>query len=670
MMTYTKQSGIPFARNNTGAVLRRMTHSNSLAPSKPLVNPGDRTVLQSSVTLTRPRGFRMGTFRRTGRRRSIILFGVSVIVMSSLFTALGQTLDAWLVEHFELARQAQRENRLDKAAEGYQQVISHNPKFGGAYLNLGIIYHQQRKYSDAVKALKTAVSLEPELLGAQLILGIDEYMTEDFRGALGHLKKALRLSPQDRQAGVYLGLTYLALDQPLEAVRVLRTMAAYYPADLDIAYQLGEAYLEVVRLGLAELENGGNQSAFYYWGLAIAAKQKGDHVAVVENYMRALGRDPNLAELYWRLAIILRQMEFPDLAATVLARYKLFNPYCSLPQLTKAMTANGESSMNKDVLLQSKPEILRLWEKVPPVRPDNAIPDVGDDFVDRALSRQLTSPEGPAIRVALRLYAQADYNAAVQKINALPVRTGDWVTGFLLASAYTEASDYVNAVRVVEQRLGPYLKVPSVARLVVEIASQMSVTQLNWVLATGANSYPGKMLLAKSYAALGQDEKALSTYEEVLKQFPTRLGIHLAIGQLQENRSHWHEAIEEYKSELALDSANAMAAAHLGHTLTEARQADGAIAVLQKLLETNPTDGVAYADIAKDWELKGETEKAIRAYKEALVYDPSQYTVHYRLFLLYRKVGQEDRSQKELTAFKAAQAQKKKEHQQAMAAFM
>jgi hypothetical protein len=50
------------------------------------------------------------------------------------------------------------------------------------------LYHQQRKYREAVETLKTAVSLKPDLLDAQVFLGIDRYDT-DFSGAVGPLEK-------------------------------------------------------------------------------------------------------------------------------------------------------------------------------------------------------------------------------------------------------------------------------------------------------------------------------------------------------------------------------------------------------------------------------------------------------------------------------------------------
>ena len=84
-----------------------------------------------------------------------------------------QSVDEWKAQHFRLARQAQLQSNLNAAAEEYRAIISRNPKFAGAYLNLGLVYHEQRKYREAVKALESAASLQPGLLGAQLFLGID-----------------------------------------------------------------------------------------------------------------------------------------------------------------------------------------------------------------------------------------------------------------------------------------------------------------------------------------------------------------------------------------------------------------------------------------------------------------------------------------------------------------
>ena len=230
-----------------------------------------------------------------------------------------------------------------------------------------------------------------------------------------------------------------------------------------------------------------------------------------------------------------------------------------------------------------------------------------------------------------------------------------------------KSSEYEAAERVLEDRLLPHLDQPSVCLLAIEIHRRLAFVYLDRVVAKQPNSVPAMMLLAKSHAAARRDKEALEEYREALKAAPTQLGIHLGIGQIYENELHWTDAIEEFKKEVDLDPANAMALAHLGHALTEAREPVEAIPVLEKLLNTNSTDGAAYADLGKDWEGEGETEKAIAAYERAMVYDPTRVNLHYKLFQLYRKLGKNDRAQKELAAFKVAEAQKHKSYQQGMA---
>ena len=110
---------------------------------------------------------------------------------------------------------------------------------------------------------------------------------------------------------------------------------------------------------------------------------------------------------------------------------------------------------------------------------------------------------------------------------------------------------------------------------------------------------------------------------------------------------------------------NALALAHLSHAYTEARDADQATKVLDKLLERYPNDGQAYADLGKAWTLKGETARAIEAYERALLNDKTQGSLHYRLDQLYEKIGKTALAQRHLAAFKAGEARKRKKYKKA-----
>jgi tetratricopeptide (TPR) repeat protein len=534
-------------------------------------------------------------------------------------------------------------------------------------LNLGIIYHQQQKYPDAVKVLETAVSLQPGLLGAQLFLGIDEYLVQDLKGAVQHLSNALQLKPDDRQAGMYLALTYLALDQPEKAAQQLRQTAHYFPEDPEIFYYQGEAYLNGIAQSLRLLRQSAPDSALYHWALALAAEQKSDLVTAVQEYLKALARDPGIADLYLRLAVAFAKLHMPDLTSAALDKYKLLNPArdpasFNLKEMADVPLANEHAAS------ESRELFVRLWQALPPVKAAPGLPAVADDFVNRALKGRMASPNGVTLKDSVQLYLRGDYAKAAERIRPNADRRADtWLSAYLLARCYLASGDFDAAQRVIETQLAPYFKLGSVAILKVENESRLALRSFDWVAANQPNSYLGKLLLARSYAAARRDHEAIALYEEVLKLAPGRLGVHLAIGQIHETRLHWESAIQEYKEELALAPDNAMALAHLGHAYTQARDPERAIEALERLLANNPTDGQAYADLGKARVLQGETRKAIAAYEQALRYDPDENDLHYRLFQLYTKIGEGAVAQNHLAAFKEGEARQGQAYRESMA---
>jgi tetratricopeptide (TPR) repeat protein len=577
-----------------------------------------------------------------------------------------ENVDAWTAEHFARARQAQSHQSLEVAAEEYRAIVARNPRFAGAQLNLGIVYHQQRKYREAIKAFESTVSLEPQLLGAQLFLGIDEYLVGDLKGALQHLENALQLKPDDRQAGIYLALTHLALDQPEKAAHQLRKTARYSPEDPDIFYEEGRAYLNGMSQGLTLLRRAGSDSAVYHWALAMAAEQKNDQVSAVEEYLKALARDPSIAELYLRVAAPFEKAGLPELAAACFDRYKLLNPARDVASLRQGPVADGSPAARPEIL-ENKEVFRRMWKAMPSVGRGMGLPPVADDSVNRALKKQMSLAKAVDLRGAVQLYLRGDYSQAIEILRKSVGRHVDkWLSAYLLARCFTSKSDYDAAQATLEADLAPYFNLPPVALLRVEIESQLALRCFNWVLAYQPESYLAKLLVAESYAAARQDKEALAVYEEALKLGPQRLGIHLAIGRIYENQLQWESAIQEYQAELVLDSDNAMALAHLGHVCTEARDPDRAIHVIERLLENNPTDGQAYEDLGKDWTLKGDTGKAIAAYERALQYVPDEYDVHYRLYNLYMKAGETARAQSHLAAFKAGENRQRQSYQESM----
>src|SRR5438132_524549 len=90
-----------------------------------------------------------------------------------------------LQRHLEAARTAQAAQDFTRAAEEYKKALSLSPADAGEiYQNLGLVYHLQFKYQEAIQSFEKALSLQPNLWASHLFLGIGLYKTNQFSRAL------------------------------------------------------------------------------------------------------------------------------------------------------------------------------------------------------------------------------------------------------------------------------------------------------------------------------------------------------------------------------------------------------------------------------------------------------------------------------------------------------
>ncbi|MCC7232519.1 MAG: tetratricopeptide repeat protein [Bacteroidia bacterium] len=75
---------------------------------------------------------------------------------------------------------------------------------------------------------------------------------------------------------------------------------------------------------------------------------------------------------------------------------------------------------------------------------------------------------------------------------------------------------------------------------------------------------------------------------------------------------------------------------------------DKAVAELQKLIESNPSDAQSYAMLAEVYQSMGEKDKALETYKKILAIDPENPYIHLSLADYYRSNGEKEKSVEEL----------------------
>src|SRR5262245_30829699 len=153
-------------------------------------------------------------------------------------------LRATLQRHLDAARQAEQVSDYARAAEEYKELLSLKPQSAEICQNLGLVYHLQNKFQEAIPVFERALALQPSLWGSSLFLGIDYYKTNQFSKALPALERALRVNPKDAEteARFWLGVTHLALRQFPEAIDDLQKRLDRSPNDIEVLYHLLQAH--------------------------------------------------------------------------------------------------------------------------------------------------------------------------------------------------------------------------------------------------------------------------------------------------------------------------------------------------------------------------------------------------------------------------------------------
>jgi tetratricopeptide (TPR) repeat protein len=118
---------------------------------------------------------------------------------------------------------------------------------------------------------------------------------------------------------------------------------------------------------------------------------------------------------------------------------------------------------------------------------------------------------------------------------------------------------------------------------------------------------------------------------EALERDPNRSSAHFAMGVLRRLENRLGEAQREYETAIALDSNNARAFLHLGHTLNFLGQPEAAIPQIDKAIRLNPHDPnmtALYSALGMSHLFLGHVDQAIDLLRRACAANPRLYYPH------------------------------------------
>ena len=155
-------------------------------------------------------------------------------------------------------------NRLEEAKAQARHILSHFPKNGQAYLQLGQVLFAQREFEDAAEVLRRLLGADPLNGAAHQLLSQSYLQLKQLDSAIYHLERAFDQQPNDRQiiatlrdlygqsrgsavekiqltAGAVAG-QYLNNSLPDQAIDILKKAIKRFPDRVDLKLMLAKAY--------------------------------------------------------------------------------------------------------------------------------------------------------------------------------------------------------------------------------------------------------------------------------------------------------------------------------------------------------------------------------------------------------------------------------------------
>ncbi len=503
-----------------------------------------------------------------------------------------------------------------------------------AWMVQGLDDLELNQLPEAIKALREALKLNPASGTARLALGDALAREGNLTDAVDQYKEQLRRTPSEAEAWYKLGLAYSFLTKQTSAGFWER-----YPND-PVGEQLKAegsisraAYPEALRT-LFELLKEDYPPAGIYADLGTALLALGFPQTAEPQFQKELKRDPLSPDALWGLAAV--------------------------------MSLRGDwdgARENLQALAESNPqELARLFESSPPVLLRQALQQK-----KLTIPAQFTqTPLGEAWSDWLQ---ESDIdlsaiNTAPQKACSEPFAPSQLEPGTWLSEAcYSKLADRLrkqkgsgqsdaDKLAEAELRHGSLDDAEAVARRA--LASKPSD---GWAMYWLVKSYEAlgyaaygqvsrlspdsariHQIMAKYYADKHETAHAIAEYQAAIKLSPDLPDLHLGLGTVYWEAGDWDRAEAPLRKALDLSPSLVNASYELGDAYLQRRQWEQSLPYLHPAVGNAMLNYQACLDVSKAEAGLGHTQQAID-YLLRVAGQDQDGEIHYRLALLYRKLG-------------------------------
>lgn len=510
------------------------------------------------------------------------------------------------VLQLNLAIAYSKNGNTDEALQILSAIVKEHPDYAQAHTNLGIVYTQQKRFSEAAREFETALRLDPsdDTVRLSYVKALTALLQYDRAEPLIH--EYLQKHPRDFEALYFNGIVERGLGNYAAAEKSLRQAVALNPNHAEAHYNLG----------------------------FVLARQ-GKPAEARPELEKALKLNPESSEARFQLASVLRALGQQDQAHEQLQALQ----QKKAADVKQDVAAVSASQANQDLQSGDPKKAVDLYRASLVNDPNNA-----RTYYDLALALDRLS-DFAAERQALEKAQSLDATLAPvhNQLGFLDLQAGhaqdaerQFKTAISLDPQYAEAQ---NNLGVLYGQTGKDADAEKLFRLATENNPQYSqaFANLGMILAGQGKLQDAEAALSKAVQLDPKSTGAMSVYGMVLVRL---------------NRGA--EALPIFQKVVDLDPSSAGAHLNLGIALADRFDLKGALSEFSRAAELDPNNAAAHynkgralLDLQRNGEAKPELETAVRL-------DPSQAEAWYLLGLISRQDDQPDQAigqfQKAITA--------------------
>lgn len=541
-----------------------------------------------------------------------------------------------------------------------------------AFLSLGLTHFESGRYSEAVELLSDAINEHKvsskimfNIATVHNFRGCSLYFLHEYQAAIADYNEATRIEPEN--AGFYRdrAMVFFKLEKYGRAMTDVDQAIGLNPDDA-LAYMnrgvihraMGNIDLAISNYKKAIGVPSNLNLEIVYFNLGNAHRAKGDSALALQSYGKAIELNPNYAEAYNRMAIILMQQRryqdaLKNFNVAIQIRPRKASYYLHRSQVYEKLNNDDRAlpDLNETIKLDSLlTDAYRLRARVYSRQHnfDAAIADFDRTIVDK--------PDDPGLYIlrGASYLNKGEYQAARNDLDfAVSLDSAQALVYFFsgiisfLEGEYKEVIEDVNKVTALQ--LGGELDSLGITP---SFKPKMSFGGSGYELEI--KELPSKAIpyyiRGMSYFKIGIVDSAIIDLKRTIELAPNNPQIRLFVGEIYMATGKNAEAIAEFTQAIQEDSTDAQLYNSLGVAYLRMEDFQKAIGYFSRAIEMDNAFVLAYSNRGEIYAHLKQFEKAIMDLKEVLKTDPSNSAVMNNLAWTYAELDSNLNEARQLSA--------------------